>query len=572
MLLLIKSRQADPSIKKLKSGSHKMVYARCDFCGDEIHMSYRYYYDGKKKHICNKTACAKCKYKKAQLTNLERYGDKIITRTELVKIKRKQTCLRKYGVEYASQRPISKEKTSLRWSQMTQQQRDEIQKKRKETTLKKYGVTHHSQRPEYQDICKQKWDALSKEQRQEILNKRNETQELLYGGYYSKTEECKKKIKQTSLTRYGVDHYSKTEERDNRVRQTSLEKHGVEWAAATPEAKTKKEKTNLQKYGRKNAMQNPDIAAKAKATAIKRGIIKLYGGKRIEEWAEIADLSRQHAGALLRNYGPDFLENFKRSESDIEQIIRHILDDLKIPFTQHGIIGGRKSDFLIENNKLVIECDGLYWHNDQNKEKQYHLQKKKTYEERGYRVLFFRQDEIIFKPDIVRSIISNACQINNARIFARKCEVVELDKEKATDFFLSNHLMGSGKGRCFSLGYNGDIVCALQVYSRGSGQYEISRFCSVMGLSVVGGFSKLLKYIEQELNISSVITFIDERYGKGDYLKNLGFEFKGSSISFKWTNSKITLHRMAYPGSSGYDHGMAKIWDCGQAKYIKVCK
>jgi very-short-patch-repair endonuclease len=570
MLLLIKSRQENPSIIKLKKGSHVRVYAVCDFCGAETYGEYRYYYKGKKEHICNKTACVKCKYKKAELTNEKLYGTKIVARCEYIKEKKKKTCLKKYGVEYNSQRPEYKEKMSQRHKNLSPEQRQVETDKRKKTLMEKYGVEYYSQLPEYRDKRRLYWENLSEEEKSAILQKRQATHKELWGGSYASTEECKQKIRATSLKRYGVNHYAKTSEYIERVKRTNLEKYGVEWVAASPEIMAQRAETNIKLYGTKNPIQNPEIAAKAKATAIERGFIKLYNGKRITEWAEIAKLSRQHAGALLRSYGPEFLEKFKRCESDIEQLTRQILESLNLNFTAHAVVGGRKTDFLIEESKLIIECDGLYWHNDKIKDREYHKNKKEDYKRAGYRSLFFRQDEIIFKSEIVKSIISQVCNLNVEPIFASQCEVVELDGEKSQDFFAANHLNGNGRGKCFGLSYRGDIVSAIQLNNRGKNStYEISRFCTSIGRTVVDGFCRLIEYIETVLNPSCLYIFIDQRYDYELGLEKSGFYYSDSYLSFKWTDNRITLHRSSFPGSSGYDNGFNKIWDCGQAKFIK---
>ena len=66
----------------------------------------------------------------------------------------------------------------------------------------------------------------------------------------------------------------------------------------------------------------------------------------------------------------------------------------------------------------------------------------------------------------------------------------------------------------------------------------------------------------------SITTFIDKRYGSGSYLSGLGFVYKHTYPSFKWTDGFESFHRLKFPGNSGYDQDLFKIWDCGQAKWI----
>jgi hypothetical protein len=127
--------------------------------------------------------------------------------------------------------------------------------------------------------------------------------------------------------------------------------------------------------------------------------------------------------------------------------------------------------------------------------------------------------------------------------------------------------MGKGRGITYGLKYGEEVVSCIAIRNTRGSDYEISRICHKLGYQVAGGFSKLVAHCLRQHNINLLTTFIDQRYGTGEYLKDLKFEFVSCSPSFRWTNSKECLHRMQFPGNTGYDHGYAKIWDCGQARY-----
>ena len=153
------------------------------------------------------------------------------------------------------------------------------------------------------------------------------------------------------------------------------------------------------------------------------------------------------------------------------------------------------------------------------------------------------------------------------KIFARKTAPVIGGANK--EFFEENHLMGKGKGEIFSLLYDGEPVAAIQICRLKDNDYDISRFCCKKNHSVIGGFSKLLKLVEQTLKMDSLKTFIDLRYGKGGYLEDLGFKRGNPSLSFHWTNGERRFHRLKFRGATGYDKGLARIWDCGQLPFTK---
>lgn len=79
--------------------------------------------------------------------------------------------------------------------------------------------------------------------------------------------------------------------------------------------------------------------------------------------------------------------------SSIERAVAAELDRRGIPFEQEFRIGRYQADFLLPGGK-VIECDGVYWHQDAEKDKrrdQYLL-------ERGYRT--FRLPEAAITADV----------------------------------------------------------------------------------------------------------------------------------------------------------------------------
>jgi hypothetical protein len=108
----------------------------------------------------------------------------------------------------------------------------------------------------------------------------------------------------------------------------------------------------------------------------------------------------------------------------------------------------------------------------------------------------------------------------------------------------------------------------MQIARKGDG-ISISRFCSRTFCSVRGAFGKLLKLAINDTNPAFVETFIDQRYGTGSYLPSFGFELKTCYPSFYWTDFERRFHRLNFRGNTGYEAGLVKIWDCGQAKWVK---
>lgn len=390
-------------------------------------------------------------------------------------------------------------------------------------------------------------------------------------------EEERQRARETMQARYGgVGNASPTT--SAKIRKTNLERLGVENPFSSTEVQEKIRETNVQKYGVPYLLADKERHSvgmqKRRENGVASGSIKLIGGVPVYDIAEAVGCS---PSSLYTN---DFttikdVEEWKdSSKTSIELSIKQLLDSNNIAYVYNNKLEGTnyRPDFVLTDYNVVIECDGLYWHSDATgKDKNYHIARKQEYVDLGYFPLFFREDEIRTKLNIVESIIRNKAKVL-PRIFARKTTVKELTSKEASKFLNENHLMGRGAGSAFALMYDNSIVAVMQVKwkSLASRTLEISRFSTALNVNVVGAFSKLLSAAYKDLEPSQVLTFIDNRYGSGAYLQTLGFSQGKTHPSFKWTKGFETLHRLKFKGNSGYEAGYSKIWDCGQTPWIKV--
>jgi len=302
-----------------------------------------------------------------------------------------------------------------------------------------------------------------------------------------------------------------------------------------------------------------------------RGTSTLIDGMTQRQYAEKIGSSYATVNVAVNKFGAEartILDKFSKTESTLENIAaswfdvgEELIRNKKLDGTSYF------PDLVLPRAKLIIECDGLFWHSEaQKSDKKYHKKKREAYIGKGFRPFFFREDEILTKPNICKSIVLNFLG-GNKKVYARSTNVVP----GSTSFFSDFHLMGKGSGTIYSLvDREGNTLAAMQVRfkSKKEGVLDVSRFCSRPGVTVVGGFSKLLSHAISALDPKSVQTFIDLRYGDGSYLKSLGWELTSQHVSFVWTDMKgNSYHRMKFPGSTGLQKGMVRVWDCGQAKW-----
>lgn len=261
----------------------------------------------------------------------------------------------------------------------------------------------------------------------------------------------------------------------------------------------------------------------------------------------------------------------------------NFFEERNIKYVIHYKLHGKEIDIFLPDYNIAIECCGLYYHSINNNllyekiiRKEQHFEKRKLCEENSLR-LFTIYDNENDSP-IWESVIGNALNLSR-RIFARKCKIKKVEAKEAKDFLVKNHLMGYSTAKSIGLYYEDKLVTLFTYKKCKENGLEVARFCNLIGHNVIGGYSKLLKFAEEESKPNYVLSFVDLRYGNGSSLLKTGFEIKGTTLGWKWTDFHQTYNRLACRANmderrlSEKEHaaelGWYKIYDAGQAKFIK---
>jgi hypothetical protein len=241
-------------------------------------------------------------------------------------------------------------------------------------------------------------------------------------------------------------------------------------------------------------------------------------------------------------------------------------------------------DIFLPDYNFGIEYNGLYWHSDKYRKKLAHLKKREFFNNLDIDLIQINSDEWLYKRDIVKSIIlAKLGKIEN-KLQARKLTIKTIENKNAQNFLNKNHLMGAYRAAKYIGLYNKEELISLIGYKKlKNNGIDISRFCNKINTSVAGGLSKLLKYIENLENPNYITYFVDLRYGTGRSVENLGYKLENISLSFKWANRKNETFNRLYCRANmderkltekeyAIEKGLFKIYDAGQAKFIKTIK
>lgn len=469
-----------------------------------------------------------------------------------------------------------------------------------------------------------------------------------------KSEKLKQRIKQTNLEKYGVENVFQNTNVINKIKQTNLEKYGVENISQSADSQLKKKKNNFKKYGKEHVFQVDCVKEKRKKTVlekygveqpsqnksiadkIKHTTLKRYGSeyyihsnehkiktqvKRLSklksEFRDIDFLNTDDANALiikgdchtysinmkllrLRYYNHHKICTICNNpvQNSTSEFHRNVLSFIKEHYNDQIILNDKKTisplelDIYLPNLKIAIECNGVYWHNEIFKEKNYHQKKFKACFNNEIKLIQIWEDDWLYKNEIIKSRILNVLNKNNTKIYARKCAMVDISSKKANEFYEKNHLQGKiNSKQNIGLFFENELVSVMSFgklrknlnTKHIENSFELLRFCNKLNHTVIGAGGKMLKYFIEKNNPIQIISYADLNWGVGFYEK-IGFSFESfTGVGYWWLVNGIKENRFKYRKNvlvkKGHDEnlteeeimyslGHTKIWNAGNAKYV----
>src|SRR3990167_859381 len=254
------------------------------------------------------------------------------------------------------------------------------------------------------------------------------------------------------------------------------------------------------------------------------------------------------------------------------------------------ILGGKEIDILVPDYNLAIEYNGEYWHS--KKDKNYHLDKTLAAKAQGITLIHIFEHEWLQKQEIVKSRIMSMLS-KSYSVGARACILKEIPFPK--EFLNDNHIQGAGTASKHNIGlYFEGFLVAVMTFSKPrfnhNYEYELVRYCSITGITVIGGAGKLLKYFLKTYSPknNNIVSYSDKRWSTGNLYKQLGFSYlrtslpnysyyKGNEIISRY---KAMKHKLADLVPYHYkpelteteimtNAGYLKVYDCGNDVWVK---
>lgn len=463
--------------------------------------------------------------------------------------------------------------------------------------VSQFYLEHPNQKRYFTEKTNQeRYGSISPFSNKDVVEKGKKTKLRKYGNeYYNNRDKCR----QTCLSIYGVDNPFKSEMIKEKSKQTMKQKYGVEFTTQSPELQKKIRKSNQERYGVDYFVTKPEVKRKMiESTKQRYDNIRPIRKKIIQENLTAETLAKKfgvvpatinflanhelnisHTESIQGLYIYDdsaekiFEEYFSRNiyhskqETEICDYLKTIYDG-EILINDRKVLNGDELDLYIPEKNVAVEVDGVYWHCEVHKPKNYHLDKTIRCENKGIRLIHIYESDWRDKKNICKSILSSAIGVYSKRYYARNLKLSIVDNDVAKLFYNQNHLQGL-EGRIdvslALLDENSNIIqcCSFVMKNFHSGETELIRMATKLNCQVVGGFSKLVSHFVKEHNVDNLVSYINRAWFNGKGYYSSGFQFvHNNPISYYVVYHETLVHKSKFRKQA-----LKKMFEQGKLRY-----
>lgn len=318
----------------------------------------------------------------------------------------------------------------------------------------------------------------------------------------------------------------------------------------------------------------------------------------------IANRSNVVSGYTTRcNKCSDITHRGSKGELEVLDYIKSLDNTMCIEQHNRSVLNGYEIDIYIPSLKVGIEYNGSAFHATinnvyNNKEKDYHQNKFIMAKNKGIRLISIFDVDWDRKKDKIKEYLKDII-LNKRVIYARKCKVEGIAWKEYKDFCDKNHLQGTSLKNIttymYGLIYNNEIVSVMgfgtpRFIKKDNEIYELHRYCTKVGVTVVGGANKLHKAFIREVNPSKIRSYSDNDFFTGNIYDSIEYKYDSMSLSYYWclngvyiAREKCQAHKLKelypklYKESNDSKNredfimgklGAKKVYRCGNTKWI----
>ena len=458
--------------------------------------------------------------------------------------KLRQHFLQTIGYESPSQLPKFKAKMSNIMKNKSQEEKDKSNALRRNTCKRIYGCISVSQLPEVKAKVSQAWKDKPKSEKESITRQRKATKKLNYGN----------------------ENFTNTE----LARQTRYANNNGKWEANDTQAKRKQ--SCFMKYGVDNVMKSNNISKKSINIRTNKQRKIIYDNVIMNDQYVIPMFSRddyivhgytysyqwkcKKCGKIFQQCIGEHPTKFSRLarcldcyplldkvsmfERDVRNYVEAELQN-EIVCNSRDIIPPKELDIYIPLKKIAIECNGVFWHSQNNgTPKDYHLCKSNFCKEKDIQLLHILDCEWNFKPDVVKSNIQRVLSKSSNLYVIKNCKIQQIDFKIANEFYNVNNLRPFQKATlhlgCFM---NGQLIAITSFKKLKLGnhfQWHLVNFCEKNFSMTPGCLKAFCDYAKEniKLNLRCIYAIADKSLLQHTRYKSEGFAFVKDCPPNEW--------------------------------------
>lgn len=244
--------------------------------------------------------------------------------------------------------------------------------------------------------------------------------------------------------------------------------------------------------------------------------------------------------------------------------------------------------FDIKVNNLLIEYDGILFHNEKYSPNHVKIRLKKIdiANNNEHELISIFEDEWLKRKDCFKHLILNKIKKTNYKSLRPKnCQIKLISNQDVKQFYDKYHYQGHCSSK-YNIGvfYNDDVVACMSIKHptrQNSGDWEISRMACNFEYKIHGIWSYLIKWIKTNNLINGkLVTFSDNRLMNGKVYEIMGFShIYDINPDYYWVKGRNRYHKSRLRKTeeeklSGKtepqlrrEQGYHKIYDLGKKKW-----
>jgi len=315
-------------------------------------------------------------------------------------------------------------------------------------------------------------------------------------------------------------------------------------------------------------------------------------------WEEIAKMLDTVSGRSIKRAAigfdlPDV--NCSNSSADERELLAYVqsIYDGEVISGDRTVLNGKEIDIYLPQLKIGFEYNGLRFHTEEFRDKYFHQGKTRDAAKKGVTLFHIWSDDYNDHKDIWKSRIEYMVNKTKNKIYARKCEIREIDNKTKKEFLNQNHLQGNDSSKVKLVLYHNDELVSVMTFAKcrfgKKYDYELVRFANKTYVSVCGGFSKLLKQF-RKMYTGSIVSYADLSYSNGGVYEKNGFEVVAvRDYGYTYTKTgREQFNRMSFTKAAmkrkfpdhvflsdneldmTHELGYSRIYKCGTATYMLI--